>query len=108
MEQLHKNTVSDKTLDNLKKTMYEQDDYGMQKYNEPLTHEYDYDWMNMFEQEIADGLKYLQCEKDRKRVVVSILQIAMKADHTTVKNQLIEDALNLLTAGGREKKEKVE
>lgn len=99
-----RHNVSDSALDDLKETMYEQDHYGMDKYKEPLHHSYDYDWMKMFEQEIADGLKYLKNEKERKKVVIALLEDAKQSESLAVKDLLIREALKELLKGGREKK----
>lgn len=100
-----RNKVSDKSLETLKRVMYDQDNYGMQKYNEPLHHKYNYNWSEMFLQEMADGMKYFQCEMERKEDVIRILEKAMLESDPTIKNILILSALGTLSAGGKENKE---
>ena len=89
--------VSDKMLETLKKVAYKQDDYGMDKYNEPLHHGQNYSWLQMFYEELADGLKYIQCEIDRRNDVVELLKAAMRVDNP---KEYIGLALELLTVEG--------
>lgn len=101
--------VSNRILDTLKKDMYEQDHYGMDKYKEPLHHSYNYDWMKMFRQEMADGLKYIQNEMDRKEEVIDTLNLIKhyledETHNISAINTLVKHALALLTAGGLEDK----
>lgn len=62
-------------LDEVKKTMEEQDEFGLKKYGVPLNpHDPQYDWLEMAQQELADGLKYFIAEKVRRnQVVLSVL-----------------------------------
>jgi hypothetical protein len=88
--------VSDKMLDTLKETAYNQDNYGIVKYKVALHHSHKYDWMAMFYEEIADGLKYLQNEMDRKAVILGYLKTAVK-----IKDWIhVEKAIDLLEVGG--------
>lgn len=57
--------------------MDEQDDFGYGKYGKPLDHTDNYDWLGMATEEIADALKYFQCEKNRKKDVIELLKKAI-------------------------------
>jgi hypothetical protein len=92
-----KHDVTKRTLKTLEKVMLAQDDYGFDKYKKPLNHKYNYSWMDMFLEEIADGLKYIQNEMDRKALVINILEYALEFDNP--KNE-IEMALKLLKTEG--------
>lgn len=102
--QNERNTVSNRALRTLQKVMYQQDDYGMDKYQEPLDHRYHYDWLQMALQEEADKMKYLQCEMDRKQEVINLLKEATTETDRVYSMVLVETALALLTLGGRENK----
>ncbi|MBO0961988.1 hypothetical protein J1P26_19980 [Neobacillus sp. MM2021_6] len=92
-----KNDVSRKSLTSLEKVMFKQDDYGFDKYQKPLSHKMNYNWMTMEKEEIADFLKYLQCEEDRKADVIHMLKMGLRSD---VPKDYIELALELLTIEG--------
>ncbi|MBN8200498.1 hypothetical protein [Bacillus sp. NTK034] len=89
--------VSDKVLRNMEKVTYSQDDVGIGKYNTPLHHSLPYAWDEMMDEEIADFLKYHQCEKDRKAQVIEILEIAMEVENPKA---CVRTALELLTIKG--------
>jgi hypothetical protein len=91
-----RNDVSDKTLETLKEVMYKQDDFGMNKYGVPLKDHYDYDWLRMFMEEMADGLKYIQNEIDRKNKVIKLLEHAISFNDF----MLVESALGILRIKG--------
>jgi hypothetical protein len=99
-----RHNVSNRALRTMKEVMYEQDHYGMDKYKEPLHHSYNYDWLKMALQEEADKLKYIQNEMDRKEEVIQILQKAEDYTDPFALRSAINEALGLLTAGGREDK----
>lgn len=92
-----KHDVSKRTLKNLEQVMFTQDDFGIDKYGVPLSHSHNYNWLQMFLEEIADGLKYIQCEMDRKNYVIEMLQAGLRSD---TPKDYIEIALNLLTVEG--------
>lgn len=92
-----KHDVSKRSLENLKEVMFAQDDFGIKKYNVPLSHGHSYNWLQMFLEEMADGLKYIQCEIDRKEFIIEMLQAGMRSD---TPKDYIEIALNLLTVEG--------
>lgn len=73
-----------------------QDDFGYGKYGKPLDHTDDYDWLGMATEEIADALKYFQCEKNRKKDVVELLRKAI-AEESFIP---VFAALNLMTKQG--------
>lgn len=73
-----KNEVSKRALRTLEKVMFSQDDYGFEKYKKALKHTMNYDWLQMFLEEMADGLKYIQNEMDRKRMVIEILECSLE------------------------------
>lgn len=96
-EELPKHEVSNKALENLKKVMYKQDEFGIKKYNEPLLHYLNYDWEAMQDEELADFLKYRECARQRKSYVIQILQAGLRANEP---KEFIEVALQLLTVQG--------
>jgi hypothetical protein len=95
-ELLHKNDVSKKALDTLEKVMFAQDDYGFDKYKKALKHSMDYDWLQMFLEEMADGLKYVQNELDRRETIKWLLYSAI--DHSDW--SLVQVALKLISKEG--------
>jgi len=92
-----KHNVSDAALETLKQVMYQQDDFGIKKYNVALDHSHKYDWLQMLQEELADGLKYLQCEIERKQYVIKLLKAGL---HSNEPKTFIEVALELLTVKG--------
>ena len=54
--------ITNQAMKTIESVMKEQDIYGFDKYKKPLDHTDNYNWMEMFLQEMADGLKYIQCE----------------------------------------------
>lgn len=70
--------ASNEMIEKLEEVAFTQDDYGMAKYKHPLHHSYNYDWLEMFFEEIADGLKYVTMEMKRREVVRNYLLQAMK------------------------------
>lgn len=83
--------VSNKMLTNLKKVAYYQDDYGMEKYKEALHHTYNYNWLQMTMEELADGLKYIQNEIDRKKQVLQMLEYAINTKSWSVVKRAYEE-----------------
>ncbi|MEH7122088.1 hypothetical protein V7127_02465 [Bacillus sp. JJ1773] len=96
-EDILKHEVSNRSLENLKKVMYQQDDFGIKKYKEPLQHYMSYNWLSMAIEEVADFLKYLQCEADRKAYVIQLLKAGQNSEQP---KEFIEIALHLLTVEG--------
>jgi hypothetical protein len=92
-----KHEVSKKALNTLEKVMFSQDDYGLDKYQKPLKHTYQYDWLQMFLEEMADGLKYIQNEMDRKQSVIEILECSLEMN---VPKEGVIRALKLLKMEG--------
>jgi hypothetical protein len=92
-----RHNVSDRALRKLKKTMYSQDDFGVNKYGEPLSSNMNYNWLEMAREEISDFLKYLQCEEERKNLVIATLRMAQESNDPT---DFIKYALELLETGG--------
>lgn len=95
--EISKHNVSDATLEILKEVMYQQDDFGIKKYGVSLDHSHKYDWLKMLQEELADGLKYLQCEMERKQYVIQLLQAGLRSDEPKT---FIEIALELLSVDG--------
>jgi hypothetical protein len=89
--------VTERALNKLKSVMLKQDYYGIEKYNTPLKHSGNYNWLEMFLEEMADGLKYIQCEIDRKTYVIDLLEAGMRSNDP---KEYIEIALQLLTVRG--------
>lgn len=96
-EDLPKHDVSRRSLKKLEKVMFSQDDFGIKKYGIPLNHAHKYNWLEMLVEELADGIKYIQCELDRREYVISILEDALNSDNP---KENIELALLLLTVEG--------
>jgi predicted outer membrane protein len=92
-----KHRVTNKTLETLAKVMKTQDEYGIQKYGKPLHHAYNYDWLQMFLEEMADGLKYIQNEIDRRKSVINLLEYALESDNP---QEPIKVALGILKTEG--------
>jgi hypothetical protein len=89
--------VSNKALGRMRKTMYSQDHFGIKKYGKSLHPAMNYDWLDMAQEELADMLKYLQCERDRKESVIGLLKLGLETDDPKV---WIREALELLETGG--------
>lgn len=93
----NKNAVSDRTLKTIKKVMYSQDDYGFEKYKKTLRHTMNYDWLQMFLEEMADGLKYIQNEMDRKKLIIEVLEFGLESNDPKFS---IQTALKILKTEG--------
>jgi translation elongation factor EF-1beta len=89
--------ISRKTLSNLERVMYKQDNFGMEKYKEALNSNMKYSWIDMATEEFADGLKYFQCEIERKEEVIQLLEAAIRVDNP---KEYVQTALELLKIGG--------
>lgn len=89
--------ITRKALSTIEKVMYEQDEYGFDKYKKALDAKDNYNWLEMFLQETADGLKYIQCEIERKAQIVRLLEAALRVED---KDNYILSALELLTIEG--------
>jgi hypothetical protein len=89
--------MTDKALATIKKVMDEQDQFGIKKYGKPLDWRDDYNWREMKMQELADFLKYEECQRKREEEVVKLLRIAMYTIVPEHKDDLIVKALKLLT-----------
>jgi hypothetical protein len=88
--------VSDEMLKELQKVAYAQDNFGMDKYGEPLHHSYNYDWLAMTFEEIADGLKYIKNEMNRRRAIRNYLVVALHSENW----EFVKKALQLLEING--------
>jgi hypothetical protein len=93
----NKHDVTSRTLTTLEKVMLKQDDYGIKKYGVALKHQHRYNWLDMFMEEMADGLKYIQNEVDRKKLIIELLETALEVDNPKF---VIKTALELLTIQG--------
>ena len=85
-------TITQKVLTSLKKVLEEQDEKGIIKYGVPLDSTYNYDWGRMADEEMADYLKYRECERQEKERTVRLLETAIKEQDFT----LVHVALGLL------------
>ncbi|MFP7447089.1 hypothetical protein SFC50_25680 [Bacillus infantis] len=94
-----KHDVSKKSLANLEKVMFAQDDFGVKKYGVPLQHTHNYNWLQMFMEEMADGLKYIQCEIDRKEEIKQILRTGHQSDNPKEYIELVLDILSVEGTG---------
>lgn len=88
--------VSNEVIKVLKPVMYSQDDFGINKYGKPLNHDMDYDWLQMWLEEQADGMKYIVNEMKRKELVKLQLQYAIEEQNWSV----VKAALELLSKTG--------
>ncbi|MDF1507642.1 hypothetical protein PZE06_05530 [Robertmurraya sp. DFI.2.37] len=95
-----RHNISDKMLRNLKKVSYKQDDFGMDKYQEPLHPSYNYNWISMTIEELSDALKYLQCEMDRKSDVIKLLKAATHQESVGELKEYIKTVLEILELDG--------
>jgi hypothetical protein len=89
--------VTQRVLKTLEPVMIAQDKFGYDKYNKPLKHTYKYDWLQMFLEEMADGLKYIQNEMDRRAFVIQMLEQALESEEPKV---LIKEALQVMKTEG--------
>jgi hypothetical protein len=89
--------MTDKALSTIKRVMDEQDQFGIKKYGKPLDWRDDYNWREMKIQELADFLKYEECERQREQEVIKLLRIALYTIVPENKDDLIVKALKLLT-----------
>lgn len=97
LKEFAEHKVTFKTLETIEKVMLQQDRYGMEKYQKPLAHTMKYDWMAMFLEEMADGLKYIQNEIDRKEAVIHLLEYGLESDDP---KKFINGALEILKING--------
>lgn len=70
--------VTGRTLVTLSQVMHNQDNYGMDKYKQALKHTHNFDWLMMTLEELADALKYIQNEIDRREQVKKQLAYAIE------------------------------
>ncbi len=89
--------ITNQMINKLKITATMQDKYGLAKYGKPLDHTDHYDWLQMFLEEAADGMKYIQCEMNRKNDVIDLLSSAMKTDDP---KRYVKLALEILSIKG--------
>lgn len=89
--------VTERSLETIRKTMEKQDKFGLDKYGKALDYKDNYSWLNMAVEELADSLKYIQCEMDRKKEVIHVLKMGLRSD---VPREFIELALEILTVEG--------
>jgi hypothetical protein len=89
--------ISNKSLKRLEGVMHSQDDFGIKKYGKPLNSRMNYNWLEMAREELADFLKYLECEEERKRDIIDILRMALNSNDP---KSHIKGALMILEVGG--------
>ena len=77
MSKIVKFPITEQVKDEFGLVMDEQDEFGYSKYGKPLEHTDNYDWLGMATEEIADALKYFQCEKNRRKDVIGLLEKAI-------------------------------
>lgn len=95
-----KHQVSKQALEKLEKVMFAQDEVGVKKYNEPVHYMLPYDWEQMADEEMADYMKYRECERQRKEDAIFLLEKARTSENPLTE---VEGALHLLTLGRKEK-----
>lgn len=88
--------VTERMLKNVEQFADNQDQFGFAKYGKPLDSRMNYDWLGMVMEEMVDALKYIQCEKERKDMVTSILHVAIEKKNWT----LVQEALRLVSSSG--------
>lgn len=72
-------------IESLREVMIKQDEKGLEKYGKPLNPEDEnYDWLEMTIEELADALKYLESEAQKKKLKTELLEKVS----TVLKNQL--------------------
>ena len=89
--------VSKKALRRLEKVMFEQDDFGVEKYGKPLNSSMEYDWLQMAMEEQADKIKYLECERQRRERIKELLEKGKVSNNPKL---YINMALDLLSYEG--------
>ncbi|POD46264.1 hypothetical protein BKM15_25820 [Pseudomonas syringae pv. syringae] len=92
-----KHDITEQMLYSLKSVALKQDEYGLSKYEKPLDHTFAYNWLEMALEEAADGLKYIQCEINRRNDVIALLKSALRVDEPKT---YIESALEILMIRG--------
>jgi hypothetical protein len=97
LKEFAEHKVTFKTLQTLEKVMLQQDRYGMEKYQKPLAATMNYDWLAMYLEEMADGLKYIQNEIDRKEAVIHLLEHGIESVNP---KKFIQAALEILKISG--------
>jgi hypothetical protein len=98
---LDKHHVSKLALKRLEKVMFAQDEIGVAKYNTVLMHTLPYNWGDMADEELADFHKYRECEKERIRSVMKLLNKALESDYP---KEWVQAALDTLNISGTENK----
>lgn len=93
----HEFPITEKSLEDVKRVMDLQDDFGIRKYGKPLDNKDNYNWREMKLQELADLIKYDYCEHLDKLEVVRILNGALQVLHAETKDTYIRFALEILT-----------
>lgn len=88
--------VTKQTLINLEKTLVKQDQKGIKKYGVPLNPNDDYNWGKMADEEMADYLKYRECERQEKVQAIKLLKSALKQESVSTINQYVVEALYLM------------
>lgn len=89
--------ITERALISIKSMMLKQDEFGLAKYGKPLDFKDKYNWLEMLLEEMADGLKYIQCEIDKKKYIKELLEAGLRSDSP---KEYIEVAINLLNVEG--------
>lgn len=82
-------------LQTIERVMVEQDDFGFKKYGKPLNWRDKYNWREMKLQELADFLKYEECEYMDKQEAIRILKSGLIVKPLN-KDLFIKSALEVL------------
>lgn len=93
----HEFPITKQAIKTIERVMDEQDEYGIKKYDTPLDWRDNYNWREMKLQELADFLKYEECEHQEKQEVIRILQSAVTLKHAENIKAYVNIALKLLT-----------
>lgn len=93
----HEFPITDQSIQDVKRVMDQQDDFGIKKYGKPLDWRDNYSWREMKLQELADYIKYDYCEYQEKLEAIRILNSALQVGHAENKDTYIKYALEILT-----------
>jgi len=59
-----------RTVNKFEEMAVSQEEKGMEKYGKPIDPLDDYDWLEMADEEMVDGYKYLHAEKIKRKFIV--------------------------------------
>lgn len=77
-----KHTITQNAIADLEQVMLDQDHKGIEKYNTALDPNLDYNWGTMADEEIADFIKYRQCQKISLQNAIKLLESQQRQQHS--------------------------